>query len=348
HDKHKNILGILDDESEGENLLPITEKNLSDLLFAIREQNIKSEKSYELSEIPFGQATFKESFKINNKTFKNISVSLTSCSVYKLSNSSTKISDKIEPFEVSKENASKSGDVSGDFIKYTFHALKEEPDAPFEQQLSDVKLLELTIEEDDEWIFDVFLYNKHPQIQMTLTNIESDSLYTLSSYSVDNGALSGYILERPAGTAQEERTANSGMRIPEGTYNVCYPYNECNPITPRSNSINEFKLITSGQTDNYGAIIARDGILIHIGNYVWDATGCLLPGTTYQDYTLENDHEQRNFQITYTKGTTMRMVTQSSVALNEQMSPYVRKKKNDVDSLEIDGLTLQISITINR
>ena len=233
HESHTNLLGFLDDESEGESILSITEKNLNDLLFAIREQNIKGEKQYELSGIALGQATFKESFKINNKTFKNISVSLAESSLYKIMDSSANISNRIEPFEVSKENVSNSGDVTGDFIKYTFHALKEKPEVPRSQQLSEYKLLELTIEEDDEWIFDVFLYNKKANVQITLTNIESDSLYTLSSYNVDNGALNGYILERPAGTSEQERTANTGMRIPEGTYSVCYPYNECNPESTR-------------------------------------------------------------------------------------------------------------------
>ena len=263
-------------------------------------------------------------------------------------NSSANISSKIEPHEVSKENVSNSGDVTGDFIKYTFHALKEKPEVPRSQQLSEYKLLELTIEEDDEWIFDVFLYNKKANVQITLTNIESDSLYTLSSYNVDNGALNGYILERPAGTSEQERTANTGMRIPEGTYEVCYPYNECNPSSTRSNASNEFKVNTFGQNDKYGAIITRDGILIHTGNYVWDATGCLLPGTSYENYTLLKDHEQKNLRITYTKGTTMKKVLNSSGALNGQLSPYIRKKKNAVEAIGIDGIQLKISITINR
>lgn len=219
---------------------------------------------------------------------------------------------------------------------------------PRVQKLSEYKLLELTIEEEDEWIFDVFLYNKKANIQMTLTNIELDSLYTLSSYNVDNGALNGYILERPASTPEQERTANSGMRIPEGTYDVCYPYNECNPSSTRSNASNEFKLNTYGQIDNYGAIITRDGILIHTGNYVWDATGCLLPGTSFENYTLTQDHRQDNLNINYTKGTTMKKVLNSSGALNDQLSPYVRKKKNAVDAIGIDDIKLKISITINR
>ena len=41
---------------------------------------------------------------------------------------------------------------------------------------------------------------------------------TISSFSIDNGKVTGYFLEPPRGTYEESITKESGMRIPAGVY----------------------------------------------------------------------------------------------------------------------------------
>lgn len=196
-----------------------------------------------------------------------------------------------------------------------------------------------------------YLLNLSSKIEIAITNIESDSLYTLSSFDIDNGNITGYMLERPSGTAEEERTDGSLKRIPEGTYEVCYPYGICRPETTRENRQNELWVKTYGEYDQYGGYITREYVLIHIGSYVWNSEGCLLSGTAHQEYTLPQDKLVAKTGETYSSGTTMEIVTGSRDMLNNTLSPYLLNKINILKAFGIDRSDseyLEIEIEINR
>src|SRR5690606_36711679 len=65
---------------------------------------------------------------------------------------------------------------------------------------------------------------------------------------------------------------------------------QCRSITTRSNADNETWTLTNGETDNSGATITRNYVLIHIGNYPWDMTGCLLIGSRHSVFALDTDY----------------------------------------------------------
>jgi len=84
-----------------------------------------------------------------------------------------------------------------------------------------------------------------PDIFIDVKVIHSSSSSTISKFSIDNGKVTGYFLERESGTNAEEREADSMKRIPPSTYefvkNDCfrYLYN-----SKRPNCAIEFRLVT--------------------------------------------------------------------------------------------------------
>ncbi|MEM9000233.1 MAG: DUF5675 family protein [Bacteroidota bacterium] len=119
-------------------------------------------------------------------------------------------------------------------------------------------------------------------IHIKVTMKKQTENYTISEFSIDNDAVTGWFLERGRGTKFEERKAGSEKRIPPGMYEVvhndCWKYYGPNWKAHRKTCYEEFRLLTRGYTENAGE---RDKILIHVGNYWWDSKGCILPGSTY-------------------------------------------------------------------
>lgn len=119
-------------------------------------------------------------------------------------------------------------------------------------------------------------------IQIDLKVVEKTPYSTISSFSVDEGEIKGFFMERESGSDIQERTSGSRKRIPPGTYQVvlndCYEYYTKYNRRPRGNCSNEFRLVTQG-VESAGT---RVGILVHTGNYPWHSVGCLLPGYAYE------------------------------------------------------------------
>src|SRR5262249_37283762 len=117
---------------------------------------------------------------------------------------------------------------------------------------------------------------------------------TVSSFSIDDGQVTGYFLERPAGTDAEERTGGSRKRIPAGNYNITYPH----PLSAREGKDGESLVRTDLVPGN-----GRNGILIHRGNFPWDSTGCLLAGDSYDPgYILQTQKISNIYDTVYPVG----------------------------------------------
>lgn len=211
-------------------------------------------------------------------------------------------------------------------------------------------VLELTAEKKDREFLEWYLLGVKPVFKITTTYIEDDDYTTVSSFTINRGDFSGYFLERPEGTAAEERTEGSGKRIPEGDYKMCYTYKQCRSITTRSNADNETWILTNGETDNSGATITRNYVLIHIGNYPWHSAGCLLIGSGYSDHTLEEDYNEYATGILYEKDLVVKKVTSSGdklTALNNEYKKLIDLAKKFDDDCE-NNKCYELEIDINR
>lgn len=113
---------------------------------------------------------------------------------------------------------------------------------------------------------------KKPQNQdfeLLITRLKSYPQQTQSIFLiVDKNLkihLSGVILELPANANTREIS-----RIPEGVYN-CSKHR-----SPRH-----------GLCFSIHHVFGRDNLLIHVGNYVYQTEGCLLPGSSFQDINAD-------------------------------------------------------------
>lgn len=211
-------------------------------------------------------------------------------------------------------------------------------------------VLELTVEKKDREFLEWYLLGKKPVFKITTTYIEEDDYSTVSSFTINRGDFSGYFLERPEGTAAEERTEGSGKRIPEGNYKMCYTYKQCRSITTRTNADNETWILTNGETDNSGATITRNYVLIHIGNYPWNMTGCLLIGSSHSDFTLDKDYELEETGELYEEGWVVNQVSSSGTkltALNNEYKKLINLSKKFDDDCE-NNKCYELEIDINR
>jgi RHS repeat-associated protein len=86
---------------------------------------------------------------------------------------------------------------------------------------------------------------------------------TVSTFTMNDGAVTGFILERPGGTPQQTITTGSNVRIQAGTYTY---------VTYNSPTHGSVLLLQD--------VPGRNFIEMHTGNYPGDTQGCLLPGTT--------------------------------------------------------------------
>ena len=111
---------------------------------------------------------------------------------------------------------------------------------------------------------------------MTVTRFAETINSTLSKYVIiaQKGNCSGYILERGG-----PETASKGLkrRIPVGIYDMDYTY------SPRFGK--KLYLISN-------SVVGKDrGIRLHTGNYYYDSTGCLLPGSSFKLNSSSNAYE---------------------------------------------------------
>lgn len=215
---------------------------------------------------------------------------------------------------------------------------------------TDETMLELTVEKKDREFLEWYLLGVKPVFKITTTYIEDDDYTTVSSFTINRGDFSGYFLERSEGTAAEERTEGSGKRIPEGDYDMCYTYKSCRAETTRSNADNETWILTNGETDNAGATITRNYVLIHIGNYPWNMVGCLLIGSSHSDFTLDKDYNQEATFELYEEGWVVNAVFDSGTkltALNNEYKKLINLTKKFDDDCE-NNKCYELEIDINR
>src|SRR5690606_24934234 len=124
---------------------------------------------------------------------------------------------------------------------------------------------------------------------------------------------------------------------------------QCRSITTRSNADNETWILTNGETDNSGATITRNYVLIHIGNYPWDMTGCLLIGSSHSDFALDKDYDQLQTGETFEEGWVVNMVSSSGTkltALNNEYKKLIdltKKFDNDCENNKCYALEIDIN-----
>ncbi|HKK83681.1 MAG TPA: DUF5675 family protein [Atribacterota bacterium] len=95
-------------------------------------------------------------------------------------------------------------------------------------------------------------------VEIVVQRIKETDEYTLGTFSVDNGKITGYTLER---SGPSSRVEDSKKRIEAGTYNLV--------AHSGKNFQNVWRL------EN---VPGREGILIHNGSYPYNTTGCILFG----------------------------------------------------------------------
>jgi hypothetical protein len=191
-----------------------------------------------------------------------------------------------------------------------------------------------------------FLESITPSINDTVVTINintilvaENELNTISSFSIDNGKVTGYFIERGKGTEEEERQKGSKKRIPENTYefvnNDCVKYYDDLGKERRKNCMNEFRLITTSEKSG-----TRDGILIHTGSDYEDIVGCLIPvGSGYgqEDVTIDINDEIKTLKKYTSNGTS---------------SATIIAIKNYIVSIEKEAIkrkkTVKMIININR
>ena len=205
--------------------------------------------------------------------------------------------------------------------------------------LSETIRIEFSVKDQDSEDFETYLYDKDVVVNIMTTLIDENELNTFSSFNIDNGAVSGYFIERGIGTYEEERTDGSLKRIPGNEYDVIE--NDCNYRpgyqTDRPNCANEFRLITTPEKSG-----TRSGILVHTGITYLSSTGCLVTsGSTYTTSTTSRENvitgESTVITIYNTNGS-------STTTLNA-INTYIEQKKRIAEN---NNKTLKITIDINR
>ncbi|WKV12568.1 fibronectin type III domain-containing protein [Marivirga harenae] len=169
------------------------------------------------------------------------------------------------------------------------------------------------------------------RVKMSVDLVAENLKNTLSSFSIDNDSVSGFIIEREAGTLSQERTRGSEKRIPGETY--LFEENNCE--TNRLNCLNEFTIITT--TEKSGT---RTGILIHSGTNYTDITGCLIPvGTNYTSSYINFDigGEIQPITIYESNGTSVNTLN----SINE----YISRRNSYAEN---NDLIIKMEIEINR
>jgi hypothetical protein len=160
-------------------------------------------------------------------------------------------------------------------------------------------------------------------VQIVTNLVDENELNTLSSFSIDDGVLTGFFIERGKGTNIEEKQQGSGKRIPANTYefvnNDCVKYYDNWGRDRRSNCQNEFRLITTAAKSG-----TRDGILVHTGTDYQDIVGCFIPvSASYseEEVTVDLAGDLKTLTIYRSNGT-------STTTLNA-IKNYIVTKENE-------------------
>ena len=110
---------------------------------------------------------------------------------------------------------------------------------------------------------------KNQDFELLITRVKSYPKQTQSIFLIVNKSLkifySGVMLELPVNANTREIS-----RIPEGVYN-CTQHR-----SPRH-----------GLCFSINNVYDRENVLIHIGNYVYQTKGCVLPGSSFQDINAD-------------------------------------------------------------
>jgi len=237
-----------------------------------------------------------------------------------------------QPSEYTKTSISSYNNLNAEFIRYDFGHFGSADDEPW-------IMLTYVIKEEQSDDFEMYLFGEKESdsdkliINTVTTLIDENEYNTFSSFSIDNGAVTGYFIEREPGTYEEERRSGSLKRIPGNIYE--FIEDPC--LTGRSNCKNEFRLITVPEKSG-----TRGGILIHRGADYEDSEGCLITignGYTYNEINITNDDGEiiRTIKIYKSNGT-------SDTTLNN-INTYVEQKKQEAEK---NDKTLKMYITINR
>ncbi|MFM9840580.1 MAG: DUF5675 family protein [Cyclobacteriaceae bacterium] len=182
------------------------------------------------------------------------------------------------------------------------------------------------------------------KIVIVSTKVYESTEGTVSSFSIDDGMVTGYFLERPSGTADQEKTAGSQKRIPAGDYTITFPHPE---------STRDCKDIESWVRTDLISGNGRGGILIHRGGLPWNSTGCLLAGSTYNtEYVLTKDYESKDYGTTFTKGSKTIYINGWTDTCEgnktEEIANYYKKVQSEMGLLESDWSKITITIKISR
>ena len=325
------INGLRDYEVVEVKSMPLSEESIINLLSSIHEAKKEENKTFDL-----GSYVSSNSGQTNGTLPKrkvNATYEVKQLEVIIYNGNNTTIS--LEETEIL---------ISEDADKNKYSTLK------FKANNSNKTVLEIKVKKEDQYFVEWYLMEKKPLFKITTTQVESGDYATISSFSINQGNLSGYFLERPAGTSVQERTAGSYKRIPEGDYKICYTYKQCRAATTRSNADNETWIKTYGETDNTGATITREYVLIHTGNYPWNSAGCLLIGGGYSNYKVPANYDDEPSGTFYQKDLEVRQVSDSGTkltALNNEYKKLIDLTKKFDNYCETNKC-YEMEIEINR
>jgi len=176
--------------------------------------------------------------------------------------------------------------------------------------------------------------------------VEKETPYsTVSRFIVDNGIVSGYIMEREKGVnLAMEQTSGSNKRIPTSTYKVvrndCTKYYDDVGKKRRKYCSVELRLVTYNNPDAG----TRVGILLHRGYYAYNSTGCLMPADSVVfDYEFKRNKTRKNGQKYVETITTDKLI--GSMDKLVEISDYVERIEKEV-STSNEWKELKIEIII--
>ena len=108
---------------------------------------------------------------------------------------------------------------------------------------------------------------------------------TVGTFTIDDDTLTGYIME-PYGKSTTE--SGKDKRIPAGEYSLQW-YTSDKFTKDKYGAKGTANYLDNGFPNLYNdSVSGTRGILIHVGNYGKDTTGCLLPGNNITTTSINN------------------------------------------------------------
>lgn len=187
-------------------------------------------------------------------------------------------------------------------------------------------------------------YSHKYLVSIEMEVVEETEYSTVSRFSIDDGKVTGFIMEREKGKGNQEWKAGSRKRIPEGNYKVvsndCVKYYDNWNKKRRKNCGIELRLITQ---PNKGAG-SRDGILIHLGKYAYHSTGCLLIGDAYTTSVGHYRYKRKKKSRKLKKFRAISDRIENSHSKLVEVNDYIRKKAEELELVDINDLEIKILI----